>query len=47
MVGAGKRDTVSAKQTFEKCMVVSDSVLENGNYRTRYTRETRQSKIEE
>jgi hypothetical protein len=27
MVGAGKRDTVSAKQEFTKCVVVSESVL--------------------
>jgi hypothetical protein len=29
MAVAGKRDTVSEKQTFKKCVVVSDSVLCN------------------
>ena len=47
MAGAGKRDTVSGKQKFEKCMVVSDSVLENVIYRTWDTSETRQSAIDE
>ena len=46
MAGAEKRDTVSGKQKFKRCIVVSDSVLENGNYRTRDNRETRQSAIE-
>jgi len=29
LVGAGKRDTVRAKQKVAKCMVVGDSVLRN------------------
>ena len=47
MAGAEKRDKMSGKQKCKRCMVVSESVLENGNYRTRDTRETRQSAIEE